>query len=314
MPLAETVPNPIATTISIKNLLFATDFSEASAAAFPYAVAICHHYGATLHATHVVTENAFVMSSGWADPSLIGAAYESTRNLAQAKMHELATCMAGVPHRTWVCTGEFWDALAEVVAVNRIDFLVSGTHGRTGMSKLLMGSTAEEILRRAHCPVLTVGPRVHGQSGTRGRTANGDFAPAEINLQRIVYATNLKPHSLAARYFAFSLAREFQAQLTLLHVNEDQASLTRNRELLSANRRLQEMLYGEENLQTRPECVVEHGPAADRILETASQQHADLIVLGVRTPGSLPFLATISWASAPKVVAGAHCPVLTVRG
>ena len=312
MELTATVPNA---TVSIKNLLFATDFSEASDAAFPYAIAISRHYGSTLHATHVVTESAFVMSSGWADPTLIGTAYENTRDLAQAKMHDLATHMEGVPHQTWVCNGELWDAIAEVISVNHVDFLVSGTHGRTGMSRLLLGSTAEEILRRAHCPVLTVGPRVLGQSGMTRRTANGDLVPAEILFQRIVYATDFTPQSLAAKPLAVSLAREFKAQLTLLHVIEDHTHLTRKPELLArANRLLKELVPGEENLWPRPECVVEHGSAADRILEAASQHRADLIVLGVRPPGSFGVATHIPWATVPKVVAGAHCPVLTVRG
>ena len=313
MELTETVPNA---TISIKNLLFATDFSETSATAFLYAIAISRHYGSTLHATHVVTESAFVMSSGWADPTLIGTAYENERNLAQAKMHHLATRMEGVPHQTWVCTGEFWDAISEVISVNRIDLLVSGTHGRTGMSKLLMGSAAEQILRRAHCPVLTVGPGVSGQSGPLAqRGGHGDLVPAEIRVQRIVYATDFSPQSLAAKPLAFSLAREFQAQLTLLHVIEDHADLIRKPgPIARANGRLEELASREEYLSRRPNPVVEYGSAADRILEVASEHHADLIVLGVRPPGYLGVATHIPWATVPKVVAGARCPVLTVRG
>jgi nucleotide-binding universal stress UspA family protein len=310
--LTATVPNA---TISIKNLLFATDFSQASAAALPYAIAISRHYGSTLHATHVVTESAFVMSSGWADPSLIGAAYENTRSLAQAKMHDLDVRLEGLPHQTWVCTGEFWDSIAEVIALNHIDFLVSGTHGRTGMSKLLMGSTAEEILRRARCPVLTVGPRVLAQSEATRRTANGDIIPPEIRFQRIVYATDFTAQSLAAKPLAFSLAREFKADLIAIHVIEDGADLTRTPGPVErASHRLQELVSEEETLLRRPVLLVEFGSPADRILELAAEYRADLIVLGVRPPGSFGVATHIPWATVPKVVAGAHCPVLTVRG
>ena len=311
MELTQTVPH---TTVSIKNLLFATDFSDVSATAFPYALAISRHYGSTLHATHVVTESAFVMSSGWADPSLIGTAYENTRNLAQARMHDLATHMREVPHQTWVCTGEFWDAMAEVIAINQIDFLVAGTHGRTGMSKVLMGSTAEQILRRAHCPVLTVGPRVPEQFVLSKRTANGDVVPADIYFQHIVYATDFGQPALAAKPLAFSLTREFKAQLTLLHVIDRDELKHEPEPISAASRRLEELLEGEEDLSPRPKCEVEYGPAAACILELASEHRADLIVLGVRPPGTLGTATHMPGATVPKVVAGAHCPVLTVRG
>jgi nucleotide-binding universal stress UspA family protein len=305
---------PIAS-ISIKNLLFATDFSPISATAFPFALAICRHYGSTLHAAHVVTESAFVMSSGWADPTLLGTAYENTRNLAHGRMHELAALMGDVPHQTWVCTGDFWDAMSEVIAANHIDFLVAGTHGRTGMSKLVMGSIAEKILRCAQCPALTVGPRVAHPVSRLHLGPNEDVAPQEIRFQRILYATDFSSQSLSAKPLAISLAREFQAQLTLLHVIEEYGDLTRTPgPIARASRHLEELVYEEKNLACRPRAVVEYGSAAARILELAAQFRSDLIVLGVRPPGYMGVATHSPWATVPTVVAGAHCPVLTVRG
>lgn len=311
MELTETTTNAA---ISIKNLLFATDFSDASEAAFPYAIAISRHYGSTLHVAHVVTESAFVMSSGWADPTLIGTVFENERNLAHTKMSGLVKRMECVPHQTWVCTGDFWGAISEVISVNRIDLLVAGTHGRRGVSKLLMGSTAEEILRRAHCPVLTVGPRVSQPSGKMLQEEE-HLAPAEIRFQRIVYATDFTPQSLTAKPLAVSLTREFKAELTLLHVIEDHADLTRKPGPIEcATRRLEELVSIDENLLFRPRAVVEFGSPAERILEVAAEHHADLIVLGVRPPSYLGVGTHAPWATVPKVVASAHCPVLTVRG
>jgi len=62
--IVELTESAMAAAISIKNLLFATDFSDASESALPYALAIGRRYGSTLHAVHVVSESAFVMSSG----------------------------------------------------------------------------------------------------------------------------------------------------------------------------------------------------------------------------------------------------------
>jgi nucleotide-binding universal stress UspA family protein len=179
------------------------------------------------------------------------------------------------------------------------------------LSKLLLGSIAEQILRRAPCPVLTVGPRVAGlPTSTFG---NGNSAPVEIRFQRILYATDFTPQSLAAKPLAVSLAREFGAELTLLHVIEEHADLSRKPgPLESATQRLEELVSEKEALS--PKAVVEFGSPSGRILEVGEEHHADLIILGVRPPGYLGVVSHVPWATVPKVVAEACCPVLTVRG
>ena len=90
--------------------------------------------------------------------------------------------------------------------------LVLGTHGRAGLGKLLIGSVAEEVFRRASCPVMTVGP--HASSKVQN----------EIHFQHILFATDFSPDSLAALPYAVSLAKEDQAKLTFLHVVEQPAA------------------------------------------------------------------------------------------
>jgi nucleotide-binding universal stress UspA family protein len=84
--------------------------------------------------------------------------------------------------------------------------LVLGTHGRSGVGKLLIGSVAEEVFRRAACPVLSIGPKVSQQPA------------GEIQFHNILFATDFSENSLAALPYAISLAEEDQAQLTLLYV------------------------------------------------------------------------------------------------
>ena len=86
--------------------------------------------------------------------------------------------------------------------------MVVGTRGRAGIGKALLGSVAEEILRHAPCPVLTVGPQACHETGRRGRMAS------------ILFATDFGAASLAAAPIAVSLAEEYQAKLTFLHVKE----------------------------------------------------------------------------------------------
>ncbi len=301
MELTETA---IAPAIKIKNLLFATDFSPASEAAFPFAVAISRRYASTLHVAHVLPLDGLVMSSASLEPAWVGMAYETAHTVAENKMHDLAARLGDLSYETWVCSGERWEALSTVISAKQIDFLVAGTHGRTGVSKFVMGSCAEEILRKAPCPVLTVGPYVTGEP------AQGN---AEIRLRNVVYATDFTSCAQAAGPMAFSLAREFQAQLTLLHVIEGHAE-PKHQQIQIARRRLEEIVSGHEEFTSPANLLVEHGSAAERILDVATEQHADLIVLGIRPHEHIGTVTHFPWSTIPRVVASANCPVLTVRG
>ena len=84
--------------------------------------------------------------------------------------------------------------------------VVVGTHGRPGISKVLMGSVAERIFRQASCPVLTVGPNVSGEP------------EAIVDMHTILFPTDFSPESVAAVPYATSLAQEHQARVYLLHV------------------------------------------------------------------------------------------------
>src|ERR1022692_4480167 len=208
--------------ISVNNVLYATDFSATSESAFPYATAICRRFGGTLHIAHVLSDTNLLLMTGGVDYVSVGTIYEDTHNLAQEKIQQLALRLGKIPHRTYVRHGQVWTNLSGIVVENRIDLIVVGTHGRTGLGKLLLGSVAEDILRHAPCPVLTVGP------GVRGRAKLPEFhgegrAPVELELQHIVYAANFTIASLLVAPVAIGLAQEFGARLTLMHVIEDYA-------------------------------------------------------------------------------------------
>ena len=129
-------------------------------------------------------------------------------------------------HHSYVRHGQVWKNLAGIIDENKIDLIVVGTHGRSGLGKLLLGSVAEDILRHASCPVLTVGPKVSGRAKLPALPARGrDLAPVELELQQIVFATDFAQYSLYAAQEAVALAEEFRSRLTLLHVIEDYSRL-----------------------------------------------------------------------------------------
>jgi len=226
------------------------------------------------------------------------------RQAAVAEMSKLeqSPLLQGFPHQAAVEEGAVWDCLARMIREQETDLLIMGTHGRRGLQKLLMGSVAEELFRLAPCPVLTVGPGVAPAAGT-----------AEFH--RILFATDFSKESQAALPYAVSLAQENQARLTLLHVVETAAPgylADPDRVLAYFKKKLEELLPREAALWCEPELALESGAPGEGILKVAEEQHADLIVLGVRP---IRRLAThLPIATAHEVVCHAACPVLTVRG
>src|SRR5208282_380275 len=157
-----------------------------------------------------------------------------------------------------------------------------GTRGRSGAAKFLLGSRAEEIFREARCAVLTIGPHSHTKP------------PRGAEFREILFATDFSPASCAVAY-AISLAQEFQARLTLLHViAEDKAGdLVHAGELAGpAVRLLRKFVPAEAELWCKPHFVVELGPIAEKVLEVAQERKADLIVLGVHHRSGFPGAAT----------------------
>ena len=301
--------------ISLKNVLFATDFSPTSEAALPYAAAICRRFGATLHAAHVISDASLLMMTGGVDYVTMGTIYDDAQNEAKGKLEHLADRFEGVPHRSHVCHGQVWKALARILEENEIDLIVVGTHGRTGLGKLLLGSVAEDILRHAPCPVLTVGPKVSGRARLPEYPADGrDLAPAELELLHILLATNLVRQAEPAVRAAVAMAGEFESRLTLLHVIEDYTELgTRTSQIEEGLRYLKAMVPKDAPLQYVPETLIEFGSAWDGILKVADERESDLIVLGARTAREVG-TTHLPWSTAHHVIAHASCPVLTVRG
>src|SRR5581483_7003910 len=134
---------------TIKTVLCATDFSTPAQAGLLHALNIARTYDAELLLAHVLPPAPFDPHNG----SLF------TRNQiasAKAGLKQIAWSIGKVRHRLLLRSGEIWAALSDIINKENVDLVVAGTHGRTGAEKLAMGSVAEQILRQAHCPVLTV--------------------------------------------------------------------------------------------------------------------------------------------------------------
>jgi|SRR5579871_987479 len=304
-----------AAAISVRNVLFATDFSDSSEAALPYAVAICRHFGGTLHAVHVFSDATLLMMSGGVDYLSLGTIFDDAHTEAKARLEGMVQCIGGISHRCHVRHGQVWKNLALVVEENAIDLIVVGTHGRGGLGKLLLGSVAEDVLRHAPCPVLTIGPRVAGHAKLPALRAGGhDVAPADLDLQQIVMATNLTSGAERAAQIAVKLAEEFRSRLTLVHVVRSPGELgIRSGSLRECEERLLGLIPSDAALPYVPEAEIDYSPSpSECILKIAEEQNADMIVLAAH---AAEIASThLPWSTTHDVLAHAHCPVLSVRG
>src|ERR1022692_2809626 len=130
----ETDKQPAA--ISVKNVLYATDFSTTSESALPYATAICRRFGSTLHLAHVLSDTNLLLMTGGVDYVCFETLYGDAQSLAQEKVQHIADELREIPYRTYVRHGKVWTNLSGIVAESGIDLIVVGTHGRTGLGKL----------------------------------------------------------------------------------------------------------------------------------------------------------------------------------
>lgn len=309
---AAVAEQPKTVTLSFKNVLLATDFSPISDSAVPYAAAICRRFGGTLHTAHILSDTAVIMMTGGVDYVSMATLYDDAIAEAKDKLRQVTEGLEGIRHFEYVRQGQVWKSLAAILEQSDTDLIILGTHGRTGLGKLLLGSVAEDILRHAPCPVLTIGPRVSTRARFPGFTDKGrDLAPRELEVKQIVFGTNFGQNAALVAQTAISLADEFRARLTMVHVMEDYTQLgTQPGPIEDSVRRLHDLIPLDACLQYLPETLVEFGSAPERILKVAADRDADLIVIGTRPEGGTTHLP---WTTTHQVIAHAQCPVLTVR-
>jgi nucleotide-binding universal stress UspA family protein len=144
--------------IDLRRLLVPTDFSKYSDAALKYAGAFAQKFNADVFLLHVVQD----LSLFYPEAVLVApAAVPTVQQFLDAARAALDRTLAGlqlpgVVVHPCVVEGAPYDAIVRFAADKEIDLIVMGTHGRTGLAHLFMGSVAEKVVRKAPCPVLTV--------------------------------------------------------------------------------------------------------------------------------------------------------------
>ena len=191
-----------------------------------------------------------------------------------------------------------------------VDLLVMGTHGRSGFERLFLGSVTERVLRTTHVPVLTVPPPVE--------------RPESVLYRTILCPIEFSGASTRALEYALSLAEETDARLILLHVVEgavesdfgaiDYLSVREYYRYLEedAMARLKAAVPEETRVWCKPDERVASGKAYRKILQVATEDRAELIVMGVHGKGALHL--RLFGSTTHHIIREAGCPVLTLRG
>ena len=279
----------------LNNILFATDFSAASEVTLRYALALSRHYHSEIYMVPAVVMDSVEAIADDARRE----AFEKSRARAVnwvAKL-EVSGMLDRVRHE--VPTGEANEKpFSAQIASQSFDLAINGIGCREGKT-VLLEPTVEQAIRNSGCPVLTIGSQFRASK-------NGE-------VKNIVYATDFSAESLEASRYALSLAQEFQARLTLLHVVEGlEPTLLDERARIAKPYKLwlRKLVPDEARLWSELDFAVEFGRPAERILQVAWENHADLVVLGARGLDRL----TSPGLNVRKVLCNALSPVLTVSG
>ena len=303
--------------MTITRILSPLDFSETSAHAVELATHVAGWYESRITALHVATPlvtpyPGLPAVDPHTDP-LLGE--PGRRRMCEDMLEAFREARAaGTRVNAMVNVGQPAREILECAATLPADLIVMGTHGHSGFEHLLLGSVTEKVLRKATCPVLTVPPRA------------GDASPP---FKHVLCAVDFSPSSLRGLDFAFSMAEEADAAITIVHVLEwpweeppapafdtlpieqafSLAAYRREREC-DAERRLATLVpEGAANWCT-PGTKVRHGKPYVQILDVAAEEHADLIVIGVHGRSAMD--VALFGSTTAQIVRRATCPVLTV--
>jgi nucleotide-binding universal stress UspA family protein len=293
----------------IRRILCPIDYSVASEHALAQASAIARWFDATVTVLHVTAPMRALPG-----PLQLGVLPSEVLQPVLALAGHAALDACEPPARAGGVSFddrhiESYDVKASILdcaAALPADLLVMGTHGRTGLAWLLIGSVTDHVLRHAPCPVLTVPPAAE-------RLSTPPF-------KRVLCAVDFSPASLAAVRVALTFAQEGDARLTLLYVFPDPSSTDapardtpaeRRRRGDAARYRLETLIGPDVGTFCRPEARVAWGQPYRRIVEFSERETSDLIVMGAG--GRSVVERVFVGSTTNQVVRRAACPVLTVR-
>ena len=293
-------------------ILVPIDFSRRSLKAMPYALAISRQFGADVHLLHV-TDVAQQPPPTLLTLPLVPQLEWNQRFMKRLEALVLKYRTDGKVSALEPRIGTAYEEICDVAQELKADLIVTATHGYSGYKRMFLGSTAERVVQHSPCPVLVVRhhfSRWNGSGDLRTRTG--------FKLAKILVPTDFSNCSKTAFEYGLQLARDFGAELRLVHVINphafpfgdeytalDPAQLLRETEQAAQKQTRSTAARA----RTRYSVQVIHGSPAIEICSAANED-ADLIVISTHGRTGLGHLLIGSVAE--RVVRHAHCPVLVI--
>lgn len=281
--------------IHFKRILVGIDFSKQAALALKTAIAISEIFGSEIFLVNAVP--SFVGRRP-IQPETIRAEIDS----AKEEMKQIVSSeprLEGLRLKTTVAYAGAVDLIEYIASEEKVDLIVLGSHGSSGLERLALGSVAEAVLRKSACPVLVVGPNCRAE---------------QHPLRSILFATDLETTGLRAAQYASALSEHVHGRLTLLHVIENQTNGPTAEPGFVENRLKQELrslLPSDAGQFCEPKVRLEYGSRAELIPAAAESEAASLIVVGLRNRSALA--GHSPWSTLSYVIREAKCGVLGVR-
>jgi nucleotide-binding universal stress UspA family protein len=304
--------------IQIADILCPIDFSDHSCRALGHAAAIARWYEARLTVLYVYTHwptVAMIPVLGTEPLPPVELAAADRERLVH-HVTRLADQHARQTPRVEIEVRDAADAGREILAhaaATPADLIVMGTHGRSGVEHLLLGSITERVVRKAACPVMVV---PHGAQSSPGREG--------VPFKNIMCPFDFSESALSALTYAMSLAEESDARLTLLHAVEiptafyevplavyTDLSGLRAAAQSACERRLRDLVPDEVRTYCSVETLAADGKAAKEIVRVAAERKVDLLAMGAHGHGAVNEM--LFGSNTHAVMRAATCPVLVVR-
>jgi nucleotide-binding universal stress UspA family protein len=283
------------TNLSIHNILCPTDFSELAGSAFAESVRLARWFGAKVTVVHVmpfavpiVGDMGYVPLPAETDEASRKAALDSLRHFVDATEH------TGVRVQLECREGDACDEILKMARETAADLVVMGTHGRSGIKRMVLGSVTEAVLNRPPVPVLTV---------------NRDFPRRNGLFRTVLCATDVSSSSAGTIGVALAIADEGARRVTVLNVIEHGVKASGGALELSAQVAVQGLIPDEAQSPYRLDQRIAFGEPDSEILAVAAEEAADLIVMGTHGKRALGHLFG---STVRSVVRDAKCPVLVV--
>ncbi len=299
--------------VQFKKIACTTDMSDFSNNTLVYGSELARVFDAKLYACHVISLPSMATYYGYTGDERSG---EGTKQIID-QVTDTFDRMMGESSVVWeslITIGHVSDEIARLTREKDVGLVITATHGRSGLKRLLLGSVTERLMRILSCPLLIIG----GPEEKITQPAGG-----KLKFTRILVGCDFSPDSEAAFQYGLSLAQEFQAELHLVHVIEPPVYVdldmpgsaidTEHMETLRdrLNEKLSSLVPVEARHWCEPRISLLEGLPYEVLTHYAERHGIDLVVLGARGYSLVEKLFIGS--TTDRVVRRTPCPVLSVR-